>query len=85
MAKKYGVLTSSQNPEEIANKVKGAVLTVSSIVIFVLARFFQVEISVEDMTSLAGALGSLSGLIWMIYGSILHLIAWFYKVKNSQV
>lgn len=81
---KYGVMTSSQNPEEIANKVKGAVLAVSSIVIFVAAKFFQIEISVNDMTALAGSLGTLSGLIWAVYGTILHLIAKFYEWKNRQ-
>lgn len=84
MSKKYGVLTSSQNPEEIANKVKGAVLAVSSIVILIAAKFFGVSITVADMTELAAALGTMSGLIWAIYGGILHLIALFYKVKNEQ-
>lgn len=85
MSRKYGALTSSQNPEEIANKVKGAVLAISSIAIFIAAKFFQIEITVDDMTALASALGALSGLIWMVYGGILHLIAWFYEVKNRQV
>lgn len=85
MSRKYGALTSSQNPEEIANKVKGVVLAISSIAIFIAAKFFQIEITVDDMTALASALGALSGLIWMVYGSILHLIAWFYEVKNRQV
>lgn len=85
MSRKYGALTSSQNPEEIATKVKGVVLAISSIAIFIAAKFFQIEITVDDMTALASALGALSGLIWMVYGSILHLIAWFYEVKNRQV
>jgi len=84
MSRKYGALTSSQNPEEIANKVKGTVLAISSVVIFVAAKFFQIEISVNDMTELAGSLGTLSGLIWAVYGVILHLIAKFYEWKNSR-
>lgn len=84
MAKKYGALTSSQNPEEIANKVKGTVLAISSIVIFVAGKFFGIQIGVSDMIELATSLGAIAGFIWAVYGGILHLIALFYKVKNEQ-
>jgi len=83
MIKKYGALTSSQNPEEIANKVKGGVLMASSAVIFLASKFLGLEIGVSDMTELATVLGALSGAIWAVYGGFLHLIAIFYRVKNQ--
>lgn len=85
MAKKYGVLTSSQNPEEIANKVKGAVLLSSSIVIFLVSKLSGIELTVNDMTDVATSLGAVAGAIWAIYGTILHLIAWFYEIKQRVV
>ena len=81
MNKKYGVLTSSQNPEEIANKVKGGILLSSSVIIFLAARFFGVTLNANDIVSLATEIGAVSGSVWVIYGFVLHAIAWFYKPK----
>lgn len=85
MAKKYGALTSSQNPEEIANKVKGLVLVSSSVVIFLASKLFGIELTVNDMTDVATSLGATGGAMWAVYGGILHLIAWFYKVRNENL
>ncbi len=85
MNKKYGALTSSQDPNEIANKVKGAVVFSSSIIIFVLAKWFNIHLTVTDMTQVGTELGAIAGAIWAVYGSILHLIAWFYATKAEQV
>lgn len=83
MQRKYGALTSSQNPEEIANKVKGSVVLASSVIIFVAARFFNLQLSANDIVSLGTQLGAVAGAVWAIYGAILHLIALFYEKKNA--
>lgn len=75
MQKKYGAISSSQNPEEIANKVKGIVLALSSVIIFILAHFFNVNLSASDVVSLATSLGTIAGAIWAIYGTGLHILA----------
>lgn len=79
--KKYGALTSSQNPDEIANKVKGAILAFSSLIIFVAAQFFHIHLSANDILSLATELSGVVGAVWMIYGFVLHAITWFYHAK----
>ena len=73
--KKFGVLSSSQNPEQIANKVKGIVLLGSSIIIFLVGKFFGISLTPNEMTEIATALGAIAGAIWGVYGIILHLIA----------
>jgi hypothetical protein len=77
--RKFGALTSSQNPEEIANRVKGGVLACSSIIIFVAAQFFNVTLSANDVVSLATQISGIAGAVWMIYGFILSVIAYFAK------
>lgn len=83
MNRKYGALTSSQNSEEIANKVKGVILLLSSAVIFLASRFFGLTLTASDMVSLATEVGAVFGAVWAIYGSALHLIAWFYRVREA--
>lgn len=81
MNRKYGALTSSQDPEQIANKVKGVILLFSSAIIFLASRLLGVTLTANDIVSLATEIGGISGAVWAIYGSILHLIAWFYKTR----
>lgn len=83
MQKKFGSLTSSQDPNEIANKVKGIVLMSSSVAIFVAARFIGIALTADDMVSLATEVSGIAGAVWAIYGSILHLITWFYQVRQG--
>jgi len=79
--RRYGALTSSQDPNAIAQKVKGVILALSSIIIFAGARFFGIQLSASDMISLATEVGAVAGAVWAIYGSVLHLIAWYYKAR----
>lgn len=79
MNRKYGAFTSSQNPEEISNRVKGIVLALSSIIIFVAAQFFNIQLQPQDVVDLATQLGGVAGAVWGIYGFVLSVIAYFTK------
>lgn len=80
--KRYGALSSSQNPDEIANKVKGTILLASSVIIFFAAKFLGLNLTANDITDLATQLGGVAGAVWAIYGSILHLVALFAEKKQ---
>lgn len=82
--KKYGALTSSQDSNEIANKVKGFVLGLSSILILLASLALHIQLSAQDMISLATELGTVAGAIWTIYGFGLNAIALFYQWKASR-
>ncbi len=77
MNRKYGALTSSQNPEQISNRVKGIVLSLSAIIIFVAGNVFGIELQPNDVTDIATQLGGVIGAMWTIYGAIMALIARF--------
>lgn len=83
MEKKYGALSSSQNPDEIANKVKGAILLASSVVIFFASKAFGLTLTAGDVTQLATEVGGVAGAVWMIYGVVLHLVSLFAQKKQS--
>lgn len=79
--KKFGAITSSQDPEAIANKVKGVVLALSSVIAFLVAQLFNVQLSPQDMVGLASSLGAVAGGIWAIYGAGLHILALVFKTE----
>ena len=75
-------LQSSQDPSEIANKVKGGILMVSSLIILTAAAAFHVTLQSSDVASLAAELGTMAGAIWTVYGCGLHLITWWGTIKK---
>lgn len=77
MEKKFGSWSSSQNPEELANRVKGIVVASSSIIIFIVARIFHVTWTPNDVLSLATEAGTVVGAIWTLYGVGLAIITKF--------
>jgi len=79
MEKKYGAITSSQNPEEIATRVKGIILGASSIIIFIASQVFHMTVTANDVITLATELSTVAGAIWTLYGAGLWLISKIYK------
>lgn len=79
MNRKYGAFTSSQNPEEISNRIKGIVLASSSIIIFVASQFFHIQLQPSDLVTFATTISGVAGAVWTIYGFILSVIAYFTK------
>lgn len=83
MNKKFGAITSSQDPEEIATKVKGVVLLFSSLIILVVSRLFGIGLTATDITSLATDAGMLTGAVLTVYGTGLHILALFFKQPTA--
>lgn len=67
-------LQSSQDPTEVANKVKGIILAASSLIILGGTQFFHVQLGANDIITLSTEVGTIAGALWAIYGAILHLV-----------
>jgi len=78
--RKFGAITSSTNPEEISNRVKGITLALSSVVILIASQFFNITLSANDVVEIATKLGAVSGAIWTVYGAGMSVWAYFFKV-----
>lgn len=74
MEKKFGALTSSQDPEQIANTVKGIVLALSGIITFLATQYFHISLSSTDVLTLATGMGTAAGAVWTVYGLIMKLV-----------
>lgn len=68
---------SSANPEEVSNRVKGIVLMLSSVIIFIAAQFFNLTLTPADMIEVATSLGAIAGAVMTIYGVGLALVRKF--------
>lgn len=77
-----GAFQSSQDPEQISNRVKGILLSVSSIVIFLVAKLFGINLTIQNYTDLVTLLGALSGAVWAVYGAVLALVTKFATIKE---
>lgn len=77
--KKFGAITSSIDPEEIATKVKGIVLGLSGVIIFLGATFFHITLSANDIITLATELSMVAGAVVFLYGIGMHILAHFFK------
>lgn len=69
-----GWAASSSNPEEISNRIKGIVLSLSSVLIFVAAQFLGLTLNANDISDLASLAGVTAGAIWTLYGVFLALV-----------
>lgn len=82
MPKKYGAITSSQNPDQIATRVKGIVLALSSIIILVAGQLFHITLSANDVVSYATELGAVAGAVTTLYGFGMWIMATLFKTPS---
>lgn len=81
----YGAIASSQDPTQVANKVKGVILALSSIIIFVAAQFFGITLTANDIVTLATQVSGIAGAVWAVYGGVLHLVTWLGTVREQNL
>lgn len=74
-------LQSSQDPTQVSNTVKGVILSLSSIIVFVAAQVFHITLTADNILALATEVGSLAGILWMLYGLIMKVTV---KVGSVQ-
>lgn len=77
-----GWASSSVKPEEVSNRVKGIVLALSSIIIFMFANLFQINLNANDIVDVANILGLVAGATWTLWGAGIMLVKKFAEVKK---
>lgn len=77
MNKRFGALSSSVDPNQLANTVKGFILAFSSIIVLVGTNLLGISISAQDVTDLATAIGTMAGSVWVVYGLLQKLVVKF--------
>ena len=77
-------ISSSVKPDELATKVKALMLMASSVVIYLLAKWFEITLTPDGYLALVTEISTLIGSIWGVYGIIQHLVAKIAEVKAQQ-
>lgn len=76
-------LQSSQDSTQIANTVKGTILAISSIIVYLFSVWFHVTLSATDIVNLATEIGAMAGALWAVWGILMKLVVWFGTVKTN--
>ncbi len=73
--KRFGAfLSSSTDPSKLAATVQGAILAVSSIIVYVGMNFLGIEITQGDITSFAAAAAAVVGGVATLYGLLRKIV-----------
>ena len=77
-APRYGALSSSTDPTQVANTVKGIIVALSGLLLVVLP-LAGISVTAEQLTTLAGNVGIAAGALWTLYGLGMKAVAHFTK------
>lgn len=73
MQRKYGALSSSEDPQKLAATVTGVIVSLASLIVLV-ASNLGFPLNVQQVTSFAGILGTAVGAIWALYGLVRKVV-----------
>lgn len=86
--RKYGALiASSENPEKLGDTVKGGILALSTVIIFV-ANLAGIEIGTQEITNFAVGAGAAVSSIWFTYGLVKKFVIFMdakYREAKGQI
>lgn len=78
-------MASSVDTSAVSSRVSGAVLASSSIIIFLVAYVFKIQLTANDLISLSTQLGTIAGAIWTVKGFIIWIMTKFGKKTAETV
>lgn len=64
-------IASSTNPTQVANTIKGFILSISTLVVFAGAHLFGISLTPDNIAALGEDIGMIAGAVWFVYG-LLH-------------
>lgn len=67
-----GIFASSEDPQKLADTVKGILVGLSGLIILV-AGYFDVPLTQAQVVEVAGQFGAAIGILWTLYGLIKKL------------
>lgn len=74
--RRFGAFSSSEDPDKLAMKVRGAILAFSVIIIWLGGRFLHVTLTPKDVMDLATQAGGAVASIMIAYGTVRSLVIW---------
>ena len=82
--RRFGAFSSSENPDELASRVKAIILGFSTIIIFLAAQLFHITLTADDVVMLATQISSVAATIWFAYGVVKAVVIWGIDKWNNR-
>ncbi len=73
---RFGALSSSVNPQELAASVQGGITAVAALIVLVLGMF-GVPVAEAEITQIAAQAGTAVGAIWALFGLVRKIVVRF--------
>jgi len=81
--RRFGALSSSENPEQLGSTVKGIILGLSVFIIWGAQASFGIELTPENVQEMATDIGAIVSATWLAYGLVkkvvITMIDWWYR------
>lgn len=74
--RRFGAFGSSENPEELGTTVKGVIIGLSVVIIYLVQKFFHITWTADDVTQLATSLSLIVTQLVVAYGLVKKLVIW---------
>lgn len=78
MERKYGALSSSTNPDQLAATITGLIISFASLIVL-FAGHLGFSLTIEQVTTYAGELGTGIGAIWTVFGILRKITVAIYN------
>lgn len=82
--RRFGALSSSENPNELASRVKGVIIAVSVIIIWAVGYIFHITLTPNDVVSFATDIGAVVASIVFVYGWCKASVIWLIDKWNNR-
>lgn len=66
--RRFGAFSSSENPEQLGMTVRGAIMGLSTVVIFLASKAFSIELTPENLSQFATSTGVVVTQFMIVYG-----------------
>lgn len=74
--RRFGAFSSSENPEELAGRVKAVILAAGTLIIWGASTLFKIHLTSDDIISLATSVSATVAAIWAAYSSVKAVAIW---------
>lgn len=80
---KFGILSSSEDPQKLGDTVKSAILAMATLIIFVVHQYLHIDVSFDQITEVATEIGTIVSSLWFLYGLIKKLVIYIQEIVKT--
>lgn len=83
--RRFGAFGSSENPDELAGRVKAIILASSSVIIWAAAHLLHITLDPSDIVTIATTISGAISAIWLAYSAAKAVVIWAIDKWHTRV